>query len=161
MTITNKLSSGYHLTTGFQVDSLSPVLRSLIGFVTDEPPSTTQLLDTDVTTRLYLDRNEAIRIRVERDEFYDNEPGPRKAEAGHEERVEDEVDRKAPYSITVSKLIPGSFSVLSDVGICEWRWIGRACVVGEYGTGCGNGGRVVLGLIYAFGHMHFACIYCF
>ncbi|KAG8745006.1 DNA-directed RNA polymerase III subunit rpc25 [Ceratobasidium sp. 414] len=68
----------------------------------DDPPSTTQLLDTDVTTRLYLDRNEIIRIRIERDEFYDNEPGPRKAESGLEERVDDDIDRKAPYTITAS-----------------------------------------------------------
>ena len=71
-----------------------------------------QLLDTDITTRLYLDRNEPIRIRVERDEFYDNEPGPRKADstagsaALQEERVDIEADRKAPYTITVSGLAP-------------------------------------------------------
>ncbi|KDN47117.1 hypothetical protein RSAG8_03894, partial [Rhizoctonia solani AG-8 WAC10335] len=74
-------------------------------WTSDEPPSTTQLLDTDITTRLYLDRNEVIRLRVERDEFYDNEPGPRKADTsqpGQEERVEDDADRKAPYTITAS-----------------------------------------------------------
>ncbi|KAG8689015.1 DNA-directed RNA polymerase III subunit rpc25, partial [Ceratobasidium sp. 395] len=69
---------------------------------TDEAPSATQLLDTDITTRLYLDRNEIIRIRVERDEFYDNEPGPKKAEQGLEERIDDDTDRKAPYTITAS-----------------------------------------------------------
>ncbi|GAB1518388.1 DNA-directed RNA polymerase III complex subunit Rpc25 [Rhizoctonia solani] len=74
-------------------------------FVADEPPSTTQLLDTDITTRLYLDRNEVIRLRVERDEFYENEPGPRKpdiGQPGQEDRVEDDADRKAPYTITGS-----------------------------------------------------------
>ncbi|KAG9128139.1 DNA-directed RNA polymerase III subunit rpc25 [Ceratobasidium sp. 392] len=70
--------------------------------IRDEAPSAAQLLDTDITTRLYLDRNETVRIRVERDEFYDNEPGPRKAEPGLEERVDDDVDRKAPYTITAS-----------------------------------------------------------
>ncbi|CAE6470773.1 unnamed protein product [Rhizoctonia solani] len=74
-------------------------------WASDEPPSTTQLLDTDITTRLYLDRNEVIRLRVERDEFYDNEPGPRKAEtvqSGQEGGIEDDVDKKAPYTITAS-----------------------------------------------------------
>ncbi|KAG8685057.1 DNA-directed RNA polymerase III subunit rpc25 [Ceratobasidium sp. 394] len=69
---------------------------------TDEPPSATHLLDTDITTRLYLDRSEIVRIRVERDEFYDNEPGPKKAESGLEERIDDDTDRKAPYTITAS-----------------------------------------------------------
>ncbi|CAE6521565.1 unnamed protein product [Rhizoctonia solani] len=81
------------------------LFRLTQAYATDEPPSTTQLLDTDITTRLYLDRNEVIRLRVERDEFYDNEPGPRKAETsqlGQEERVEDDADRKAPYTITAS-----------------------------------------------------------
>ncbi|KAF8605847.1 hypothetical protein BDV93DRAFT_489885 [Ceratobasidium sp. AG-I] len=74
----------------------------------DEPPSTIQLLDTDVTTRLYLDRSESIRIRVERDEFYDNEPGPRKADSAaggaalQDDRADAEADRKAPYTITAS-----------------------------------------------------------
>ncbi|CEL61955.1 DNA-directed RNA polymerase III subunit C25 [Rhizoctonia solani AG-1 IB] len=74
-------------------------------WTSDEPPSTTQLLDTDITTRLYLDRNEVIRLRVERDEFYENEPGPRKPETGQpgqEDRVEDDADKKAPYTITAS-----------------------------------------------------------
>lgn len=111
----------------------------------DEPPSTTQLLDTDITTRLYLDRNEVIRLRVERDEFYDNEPGPRKAEPGQEERVEDEGDRKAPYTITVSEnllLVEEILKRVSGSGICEWGWIGRPCVVGEYGARDGDGCRI-------------------
>jgi hypothetical protein len=43
---------------------------------------------------------------VERDEFYENEPGPRKPETGQpgqEDRVEDDADKKAPYTITVSE----------------------------------------------------------
>ncbi|QRV88735.1 DNA-directed RNA polymerase III subunit C25 [Ceratobasidium sp. AG-Ba] len=75
-------------------------------------PTPSQLLDTDVSNRRYLDRGDIIRLRVERDEFYDNEPGPRKGESILEERAEDDVDRKAPYTIiaSIQQLGLGPFS---------------------------------------------------
>ncbi|KAI4519977.1 hypothetical protein K525DRAFT_225977 [Schizophyllum commune Loenen D] len=41
-----------------------------------EPLSVHVLLDTPTDTRMYIDAGEVIRMRVEADEFYDDEPGP-------------------------------------------------------------------------------------
>jgi DNA-directed RNA polymerase III subunit RPC8 len=48
---------------------------------------------------MYIDQNEIVRIRVEADEFYDDEPGPPKAAEGVQVRRE---LRRAPFSIIVS-----------------------------------------------------------
>lgn len=52
---------------------------------------------------MYIDAGETVRVRVESDEFYDDEPGPPKAAEGvmmgKAER------RRPPYSITVSASI--------------------------------------------------------
>lgn len=48
---------------------------------------------------MYIDVNEVIRVRIETDEFVDEEPGPPKAAEGV--RIERTTTR-APYSITVS-----------------------------------------------------------
>lgn len=48
---------------------------------------------------MYIDQGEVVRVRVEVDEFYDDEPGPPKAAEGV--TVKREV-RRAPYSIIVS-----------------------------------------------------------
>ncbi|KAJ3741988.1 RNA polymerase III subunit Rpc25-domain-containing protein [Lentinula detonsa] len=58
-----------------------------------------ELLDTPTAGRMYIDTGEVIRIRVEADEFYDDEPGPPKALEGV--AVANEV-RRAPYSIIAS-----------------------------------------------------------
>lgn len=65
-----------------------------------EPPI--PLLDTPLTTRMYIDQGEVVRVRVEADEFYDDEPGPPNA------RAEREVDtkRRSPYTVVVRSL-PG------------------------------------------------------
>lgn len=34
------------------------------------------LLDTPISERMYIDTGEVVRVRVEADEFYDDEPGP-------------------------------------------------------------------------------------
>jgi hypothetical protein len=47
---------------------------------------------------MYIDAGEILRVRVESDEFYDDEPGPPKALEGVQ--VEREA-RRAPYSIIV------------------------------------------------------------
>ena len=47
---------------------------------------------------MYIDQNEILRVRVEADEFYDDEPGPPKASEGVQVMKE---PRRAPYNITV------------------------------------------------------------
>src|SRR6266436_9885179 len=44
-----------------------------------EETSTHELLDSPEAERLYVDQGEIVRVRVERDEFCDDEPGPPKA----------------------------------------------------------------------------------
>lgn len=48
---------------------------------------------------MYVDAGEVVRVRVESDEFYDDEPGPPKATEGVQQ-VQLEA-RRPPYSITV------------------------------------------------------------
>ena len=40
------------------------------------------LLGTLLTSRMCIDASEVVRVRVEADEFYDDEPGPSKAQEG-------------------------------------------------------------------------------
>lgn len=56
------------------------------------------MLDTPVTSRMYIDRNEVVRVRVESDEFFDDEPGPPKATDGV--IVQREL-RRSPFQIIV------------------------------------------------------------
>jgi DNA-directed RNA polymerase III subunit RPC8 len=60
--------------------------------------STTEMLDTPVTSRMYIDRNEVVRVRVESDEFFDDEPGPPKATDGV---IVQREPRRSPFQITV------------------------------------------------------------
>ncbi|KAG9047525.1 DNA-directed RNA polymerase III subunit rpc25 [Tulasnella sp. UAMH 9824] len=48
----------------------------------DPEMSEEEMLETDVTQRLYIDKGEVVRIRVEEDKFHDDEPGPPKAVDG-------------------------------------------------------------------------------
>lgn len=50
---------------------------------------------------MYIDQNEILRVRVESDEFYDDEPGPPKAAEGVQVRKD---LRRAPFSVVVSFL---------------------------------------------------------
>jgi RNA polymerase III subunit Rpc25 len=63
-----------------------------------ELTSTAEMLDTPLTSRMYIDRNEVVRVRVESDEFFDDEPGPPKAADGV--IVQREL-RRSPFQITV------------------------------------------------------------
>lgn len=56
------------------------------------------MLDTPLTSRMYIERNEAVRIRVESDEFFDDEPGPPKAAEGV---LVQKPLRRSPYQVTV------------------------------------------------------------
>ncbi|EGN96884.1 hypothetical protein SERLA73DRAFT_185115 [Serpula lacrymans var. lacrymans S7.3] len=58
-----------------------------------------ELLESITTDRMYIDQGEIVRVRVEADEFYDDEPGPPKASEGV--AVKREV-RRAPYSVICS-----------------------------------------------------------
>ena len=58
-----------------------------------------QLLESATADRMYIDQGEIVRVRVEVDEFYDDEPGPPKAAEGVVIKRE---ARRAPYTIIVS-----------------------------------------------------------
>lgn len=69
-------------------------------WIPDSPlTSSTELLDTPVTERMYIERDEVVRIRVESDEFYDDEPGPPKLTEGVQVKRE---PKRAPYTVCVS-----------------------------------------------------------
>jgi hypothetical protein len=61
--------------------------------------SSTELLDTPVAERMYIERDEIIRARVESDEFYDDEPGPPKLTEGVQVKRN---PKRAPYTVCVS-----------------------------------------------------------
>lgn len=57
------------------------------------------MLDSPLTDRMYIDAGEVVRVRVEHDEFYDDEPGPPKASEGVQQQRE---RRRPPYTLTVN-----------------------------------------------------------
>ena len=61
--------------------------------------SSAELLDTPVAERMYIERDEIIRARVESDEFYDDEPGPPKLTEGVQVKRE---SKRPPYTVCVS-----------------------------------------------------------
>jgi len=61
---------------------------------------------------MYIDQGEPIRVRVEADEFYDDEPGPPKALEGVQVQRE---SKRAPYVVFV-----GSFSLYLTLSI---NWV--------------------------------------
>lgn len=62
-----------------------------------------ELLDTPTAERMYIDSGEVMRVRVETDEFYDDEPGPPRASEGVMGAKAER--RRPPYSITVRLFI--------------------------------------------------------
>ena len=66
-----------------------------------EATSAHELLDSATADRMYIDTGEVVRVRVEADEFYDDEPGPPKASEGVQQAQTE--GRRAPYTITVSQ----------------------------------------------------------
>ena len=60
--------------------------------------SSTELLDTPVAERMYIERDEVMRVRVESDEFYDDEPGPPKLTEGVQVKRE---SKRSPYTVCV------------------------------------------------------------
>ena len=64
-------------------------------------PSTapTSLLDSLVSSRMYIDQGEILRVRVEADQFCDDEPGPQKFVEGVGAEAKGRV--RAPYNVIV------------------------------------------------------------
>ena len=56
------------------------------------------MLDSPVSQRMYIDQNEVMRVRIEADDFYDDEPGPPKAAEGVQIA---QIPKRSPYTITV------------------------------------------------------------
>ncbi len=79
-----------------------------------EATSSHELLDSALTDRMYIDTGDVVRVRVESDEFHDDEPGPPKAHEGVQQVQE---NRRSPYTITVS---PNEVVIvlLMTVGLC-------------------------------------------
>ena len=63
--------------------------------------SSAELLDTPVAERMYIEIDEIIRVRVESDEFYDDEPGPPKLSEGVQVKRE---SKRAPFTVCVSTI---------------------------------------------------------
>jgi hypothetical protein len=75
-------------------------------WIPDSPVTTaTELLETPLADRMYIDQGEVTRMRVEADDFCDDEPGPPKVTegaAGSSVQVNREHQRRAPYIVCVS-----------------------------------------------------------
>ena len=78
-----------------------PNERAYFWLPSSEATSTHELLDSPEADRLYIDQGEIVRVRVERDEFCDDEPGPPKATEGVLISGQGQV-RRLPYTVTVS-----------------------------------------------------------
>ncbi len=81
-----------------QPSAFDPNERAFFWVPESELTTSTELLDTDVASRMYIDAGEVVRVRVEADEFHDDEPGPPKMAEGVQVKQE---PRRAPYQIIV------------------------------------------------------------
>ena len=70
-----------------------------------------ELLDSPTSDRMYIDTGDVLRVRVEADEFYDDEPGPPKATEGVQQAKTSAEGRRAPYTVTVRLLLLVAFLV--------------------------------------------------
>jgi DNA-directed RNA polymerase III subunit RPC8 len=61
---------------------------------------------------MYIDQGEVVRVRVEADDFFDDEPGPPKMADGV--RVQREAKR-APYNVIVSVMVHSGFEMVLSV----------------------------------------------
>lgn len=60
---------------------------------------------------MYIEAGDQVRVRVESDEFYDDEPGPPKATEGVTVQA---IPRRSPYSIIVSLPDDDTYSATSN-----------------------------------------------
>ncbi|PVG02100.1 hypothetical protein CPB86DRAFT_752314 [Serendipita vermifera] len=81
----------------------------------DEDATRTQLMDSPISERLYIELDAPIKFRVEGDEFHDEEPGPPKMSEGVRIDLTKE-PKRAPYRIIASIAGQGT-------GPLEW-WAG-------------------------------------
>jgi hypothetical protein len=86
-----------------------PNERAYFWLPSSEATSTHELLDSPEADRLYIDQGEIVRVRVERDEFCDDEPGPPKATEGVLISGQGQA-RRLPYTVTVSPQISSTAS---------------------------------------------------
>ncbi|KAF9070361.1 polymerase III polypeptide H [Rhodocollybia butyracea] len=73
-----------------------------------------EMLETPIADRTYFEKGDVVRLRVEGDEFTDDEPGPPKAQDGV--AIVPPPPRQAPYSIVASMAESG-------LGPVSW-WLG-------------------------------------
>lgn len=84
------------------IDHSDPNERAHFWLPNSELTKSHELLDSPTADRMYFETGEVIRVRVESDEFYDNEPGPPKALEGVTVMKE---AARAPYTVVVSFFI--------------------------------------------------------
>jgi DNA-directed RNA polymerase III subunit RPC8 len=78
-----------------------PNERAYFWLPSPEATSTHELLDPPETERLFIDQGEIVRVRVERNEFCEDEPGPPKAAEGV--LISRQLHtRRLPYTVAVS-----------------------------------------------------------
>lgn len=82
-----------------QPSAFDPNERAHFWLPDSEAKTPHELLESATADRMYIDQGEVVRVRVEADEFYDDEPGPPKASEGVAVKRE---ARRAPYSMICS-----------------------------------------------------------
>jgi DNA-directed RNA polymerase III subunit RPC8 len=89
---------------------------------------------------MYIDTGEIVRVRVESDDFFDDEPGPPKATEGV--MLTKTERRRPPYTITVSSKHPRAQAGISAHGMLTFCYFCADCLVilmqcsiGEQGLG--------------------------
>jgi len=131
---------GIRLTVGFFDDMYIPVAylpqptafdpneRSHFWLPDSELKTTTEMLDTPVSERMYIDQSEVLRVRVEAEEFYDDEPGPPKITEGIQMLRE---AKRAPFNVVCS---------IAEQGLGPVAWWNNAQVVeGDVGDAMDEG----------------------
>ncbi|KAF8075271.1 RNA polymerase III subunit Rpc25-domain-containing protein [Lyophyllum atratum] len=123
---------GIRLTIGFFDDIYIPVSylpqptafdpneRAHFWLPDSELTTTTEMLDTPLSDRMYIDQGEVVRVRVEADDFFDGEPGPPKMQDGVQVLVE---VKRPPYNVICSIVEQG-------LGPISW-WSGAGQEGGE------------------------------
>lgn len=87
---------------GCSYPSSDPNERAHFWLPDSDLSSTHELLDTPVSERMYIDQGEVVRVRVEADDFFDDEPGPPKMADGVQVHRE---AKRAPYNVVVSIVV--------------------------------------------------------
>ncbi|KAG6844155.1 hypothetical protein H0H87_009398 [Tephrocybe sp. NHM501043] len=129
---------GVKLTVGFfddiyipasylpQPTAFDPNERAHFWLPDSELTSTHEMLDTPVAERMYIDQGEVVRVRVEADDFFDDEPGPPKM--AEEVQVQREAKR-APYNVIVGL----TFYSEANTSVDSPNWV--QCSIAEQGLG--------------------------